>query len=179
LLGVLIILLLSHYLNTLFRALLGRNREAFFIAFGVAMSLLAIDLFIGPGFVNRVSAFIFDELIAARPVVLALLSMLVGIVYLSSSLMLREDLRSEERDSRHKRLVLWQVPFRAPAERLLNLVLLELKLIWRCERPKLYFLVSVVFVLTYVAIPLTQIEDRKSTRLNSSHVKMSYAVFCL
>src|SRR5690606_39770199 len=25
----------------------------------------------------------------------------------------------------------------------------------------------------------TEIEDRKSTRLNSSHVKISYAVFCL
>src|SRR5690606_41000078 len=27
--------------------------------------------------------------------------------------------------------------------------------------------------------PETQVEDRKSTRLNSSHVKISYAVFCL
>src|SRR5690606_40620302 len=26
---------------------------------------------------------------------------------------------------------------------------------------------------------VTQLEDRKSTRLNSSHVKISYAVFCL
>src|SRR5690606_7053883 len=28
-------------------------------------------------------------------------------------------------------------------------------------------------------IPITPEEDRKSTRLNSSHVKISYAVFCL
>src|SRR5690606_41793358 len=27
--------------------------------------------------------------------------------------------------------------------------------------------------------PLTILQDRKSTRLNSSHVKISYAVFCL
>src|SRR5699024_11608089 len=27
--------------------------------------------------------------------------------------------------------------------------------------------------------PVTRIEDRKSTRLNSSHVSISYAVFCL
>src|SRR5690625_6019268 len=27
--------------------------------------------------------------------------------------------------------------------------------------------------------PLTDLEDRKSTRLNSSHVAISYAVFCL
>src|SRR5690606_41525315 len=30
-----------------------------------------------------------------------------------------------------------------------------------------------------VALPRADAEDRKSTRLNSSHVKISYAVFCL
>src|SRR5690606_39817172 len=33
--------------------------------------------------------------------------------------------------------------------------------------------------LEYDQIWLTGISDRKSTRLNSSHVKISYAVFCL
>src|SRR5690554_2186541 len=38
--------------------------------------------------------------------------------------------------------------------------------------------------LAYIDIPevsakLMQAEDRKSTRLNSSHVRISYAVFCL
>src|SRR5690606_40155649 len=28
-------------------------------------------------------------------------------------------------------------------------------------------------------VPITTLSDRKSTRLNSSHVKISYAVFCL
>src|SRR5690606_41820116 len=32
-------------------------------------------------------------------------------------------------------------------------------------------------ILTYS--PLSRVLDRKSTRLNSSHVKISYAVFCL
>src|SRR5690606_41513760 len=32
---------------------------------------------------------------------------------------------------------------------------------------------------TFVPPTLIEIEDRKSTRLNSSHVKISYAVFCL
>src|SRR5690606_39917569 len=31
------------------------------------------------------------------------------------------------------------------------------------------------FLLLYIGVP----SDRKSTRLNSSHVKISYAVFCL
>src|SRR5690606_41412931 len=34
-------------------------------------------------------------------------------------------------------------------------------------------------IVYYVFNPKKQKEDRKSTRLNSSHVKISYAVFCL
>src|SRR5690606_40375642 len=30
----------------------------------------------------------------------------------------------------------------------------------------------------FIATPYKSLEDRKSTRLNSSHVKISYAVFC-
>src|SRR5690554_7514246 len=33
--------------------------------------------------------------------------------------------------------------------------------------------------LTYQQYSITAILDRKSTRLNSSHVRISYAVFCL
>src|SRR5207249_11103661 len=32
---------------------------------------------------------------------------------------------------------------------------------------------------TFVVTSVARIEDRKSTRLNSSHVSISYAVFCL
>src|SRR5690606_36447159 len=39
---------------------------------------------------------------------------------------------------------------------------------------------SLIFVYTAMGLPTTVlIIDRKSTRLNSSHVKNSYAVFCL
>src|SRR2546421_2959288 len=35
------------------------------------------------------------------------------------------------------------------------------------------------FVRSSVRFPLSRIRDRKSTRLNSSHDQISYAVFCL
>src|SRR5690606_39286214 len=38
---------------------------------------------------------------------------------------------------------------------------------------------GLVISLTAVSFLFTTIKDRKSTRLNSSHVKISYAVFCL
>src|SRR5690606_40724029 len=37
----------------------------------------------------------------------------------------------------------------------------------------------VLFMLAYYRLPGFLAEDRKSTRLNSSHVKNSYAAFCL
>src|SRR5690625_6729273 len=40
------------------------------------------------------------------------------------------------------------------------------------EAPKLDRIVDLMYVMRYT-------EDRKSTRLNSSHVAISYAVFCL
>src|SRR5438067_9905888 len=60
--------------------------------------------------------------------------------------------------------------------------------LFRSERHwELFLLGSAVslvlfFLLTYIFIPLGQKReptDRKSTRLNSSHVSISYAVFCL
>src|SRR5215813_14714303 len=39
--------------------------------------------------------------------------------------------------------------------------------------------VAVMFVPQYHRLKLHAIRDRKSTRLNSSHVRISYAVFCL
>src|SRR5204863_1617900 len=39
--------------------------------------------------------------------------------------------------------------------------------------------VAIAAILTYLLDPLVTKIDRKSTRLNSSHVEISYAVFCL
>src|SRR5438309_3521606 len=37
----------------------------------------------------------------------------------------------------------------------------------------------VPIVLTFIAVAVPNVKDRKSTRLNSSHSSISYAVFCL
>src|SRR5690606_39611380 len=51
------------------------------------------------------------------------------------------------------------------------------------RNPKLVVGLSIVllFLLVGLVVPpfLEHTQDRKSTRLNSSHVKISYAVFCL
>src|SRR5690606_39623221 len=46
-------------------------------------------------------------------------------------------------------------------------------------REGLLYLIEIVTPSSVVTIVLSAGLDRKSTRLNSSHVKISYAVFCL
>src|SRR5437899_12402697 len=41
------------------------------------------------------------------------------------------------------------------------------------------YLLSVQLAQQRAGLSLTELEDRKSTRLNSSHLGISYAVFCL
>src|SRR2546430_11801868 len=48
----------------------------------------------------------------------------------------------------------------------------EIASLARCAEPD-------VAVLTLIAAAHTEFQDRKSTRLNSSHSQISYAVFCL
>src|SRR5436309_7394868 len=45
--------------------------------------------------------------------------------------------------------------------------------------PSQSILIRSTCVIRITQVDLIKIEDRKSTRLNSSHVKISYAVFCL
>src|SRR5690606_40145680 len=46
-------------------------------------------------------------------------------------------------------------------------------------RIRQHFLASIETKQRAMEVLIPHIEDRKSTRLNSSHVKISYAVFCL
>src|SRR5699024_12157097 len=41
------------------------------------------------------------------------------------------------------------------------------------------YILALIPIVMFVRMALNAIEDRKSTRLNSSHVSSSYAVFCL
>src|SRR5690606_40614621 len=49
---------------------------------------------------------------------------------------------------------------------------------WKASRPSKRD-VAVLAREVGLALVLQHLQDRKSTRLNSSHVKISYAVFCL
>src|SRR5256885_12275879 len=51
--------------------------------------------------------------------------------------------------------------------------------VWKPSIETLYVALWGVVLATIVGLPLGLLADRKSTRLNSSHLVISYAVFCL
>src|SRR5690606_40383771 len=59
---------------------------------------------------------------------------------------------------------------------ILSLIDLGFRMIFK-DLKKVWF-AQIAFILV-VGVLMVVIRDRKSTRLNSSHVKISYAVFCL
>src|SRR5690625_6595419 len=57
-----------------------------------------------------------------------------------------------------------------------------LTLVWRLFQPRADYSIRRLFLAIWLCLithPLLDALDRKSTRLNSSHVAISYAVFCL
>src|SRR5690606_39717346 len=53
------------------------------------------------------------------------------------------------------------------------------KVLVSCWNPPIPMRIGVILPRAVRSLEETRIGDRKSTRLNSSHVKISYAVFCL
>src|SRR2546427_7441128 len=74
--------------------------------------------------------------------------------------------------------------FELPISRNLKLLLLLALAVWKALLVALFFM-HLKFekwnlrILAIIPLPLALILDRKSTRLNSSHSQISYAVFCL
>lgn len=151
--GVVLLILLSHYGNVLLRALLSRSREGMFVALGVLTGLVMLDLLVGAVVLSHVSAFVFGTLLAQRPWMVGLLAVLVGVVFAGGTLQLVGRLRDPGHPA-HRSDKARAVPFVPAAGPVVNLLLLECKLVWRCERPKLLLLFSIVFGLIYVAGPL-------------------------
>lgn len=152
--GVVLLILFSQLLNHVLRALLAGRREGFFLVLGVLLILVTLDLLSGFPRLPVVSTALFGTLLEGNPIGLSIMVVSAGIVFFVSGRLLQKSARREFSAIESSGARRWTFPFLPKAGVIFNLMQLELKLMWRCERPKLYFLFSVIFGTLYLAAPL-------------------------
>ena len=169
--GITCLLLLSHYVNNMLRAILTRNSLFYVIAITVFSIFFIVDQMISSSMMGRFSQVLFDELLEGNFVLLLLLvGLTLSVLFYSSALILDNILESPVVSSaRVPRKLIIFAPERG---QVLNLILLEMKMIWRNKRPKHYFLLSAVFAIAYIALMLA-----KSDVFNSSAIAAVIGIF--
>ena len=154
LLGIGLVLIFSHYLNTLLRALLNQSATRFFAVVAVPAGLIALDELLGMGVLNQLSYAIFGGLLAGNGFVLIGLIGLTAAVYARSGVLLMRRLRRGAVPTGEPLLSGYALTFDAAQGQVHNLIVLELKMMWRNKRPRQFLLLSVVFSLAYLALLL-------------------------
>lgn len=154
--GITFILLISHYTNNLLRAILNRNTWYYVIAISLFASLLVLDKFVDTRLLQYFSEVLFDELLRGNLILVSLLgSLAVSIIFYSSAL-IHQNLLVSPAATNSGRLQRKAIIFAPERGQVLNLIMLELKMIWRNKRPKHYFLLSVVFAVAYITLMLME-----------------------
>lgn len=154
--GITLILIISHFGNNLLRAILNRNTWFYVVAISFFASLLVLDRVINTQIVQYFSEVLFDELLRGNVVLLLLLSSLAVSIILYSSALIEQNLLVVPAHDQAQRGTSRTLSFSPERGQVLNLILLEMKMIWRNKRPKHYFLLSVVFAVAYIALMLTE-----------------------
>ncbi|MEM8485953.1 MAG: DUF5687 family protein, partial [Bacteroidota bacterium] len=154
--GITLILLISHYTNNLLRAILTKNTWFYVLTISVFASLLVLDQVINTQYLQLFSEILFEELLRQNLILLGLLLSLAVSIVLYSSALIQQNLLASPVVAQHQRTQRTNIIFAPERGQVLNLILLELKMIWRNKRPKHYFLLSVVFAVAYIALMLTE-----------------------
>ncbi len=154
--GITLILIISHYTNNLLRAILNKNTWFYVFTISVFASLLVLDQVINTQYLQLCSEILFEELLQRNAILLGLLISLAVSIVLYSSALIEQNLLSSPVVAQNQRTQRSNIIFAPERGQVLNLILLELKMIWRNKRPKHYFLLSVVFAVAYIALMLTE-----------------------
>lgn len=154
LLGIGLVLIFSHYLNTLLRALLNQNATRFFAIVAVPAGLIALDGVLGAGLINRLSYAVFGGLLAGNVFILIGLIGLTAAVYARSGVLLMRRLQRGAAPTEEPLLSGHALAFNPGGGQVRNLIVLELKMMWRNKRPRQFLLLSIVFSAAYLVLLL-------------------------
>ncbi len=150
--GFCLLMLVSHYGVLILRSLLDRSLLDFFIGISVLGIISAADLILGQQFLLQASSYVFQHIAQGNLVVWLLLVFVTFLVIYWSGLLFRK--RLQEESACGDAQPLWQITFDTKQGEIINLMLLEVKMMFRNKRPRTYFLISVVLGTVYVGMIL-------------------------
>lgn len=157
-LGIVLLLAAATVLNNWLRVVLSRSTYQFFVVVAALALLFSVDQFLGQQVMSRLSSAFFDALLAGN--VAVLLGVLAGTValFIGSSRHLGAQLHATP-DLSHDQLEPGKAVDFEPGRGVVhNLMLLEMKLIWRNKRPRHYLLMSFFFGTLYLALMLIDLD---------------------
>lgn len=157
LIGVLLCLFLSNYLNTLVRLIMDRQARLFAILALMMVTVQIADQMLNTLVFERASSWFFDELaLGSRPLFVLLFILTVASVLVSNHTLIAS-LRGNLQSSAQTRQRLLPVALNLGRSSVRDLILLELKLMWRNRRAKQYLYISLFVSTAYTALLLSDL----------------------
>ena len=154
--GITLVLLLSHYANNLLRALHKKSSLYYLVTVSVLAILFLLDEVVDMHVLRSFSEIIFGQLLEGNLAFFLLLASCTVTMFIYSSAQIKEQLLTVPSSGNSFRAYQRQITFAPERGQVLNLILLEMKMIWRNKRPKHYFILSIVFALAYIALMLAE-----------------------
>jgi hypothetical protein len=152
--GIALIILLSHFTNNWLRVVLSGNTVRFILIVSGLSVLVVLDNLIDTRVFLDASSEVFGALLMGDLGVVGILAGMTVGMFLYSCRRMERNLHHQPDIRRRSRSAGPAVFFAPERGQVLNLILLELKMMWRNKRPKHYFLLSAVFATAYIALML-------------------------
>ena len=153
--AIMLLILASHFANLLLRGILRQRAGLFYLWMSLFIATAFIDEAAGIGLQQRISSFLFSNILSGEATGLFLLLSLTAFMIAASTISLARSLRGQEGDQQGARARVRS--FEVPEEwgLLGQMVRIELLLMWRNRRPRHYLFVSLLFSTLYLVFMLT------------------------
>lgn len=153
--GIVLCLVLSNFLTTLVRVIMDQQARLFGILVVMLVTVQIADQLLQTLIFERASSWLFDNLALGNRPLLILLALLTLVTLLASNHVLAASLRRTSGSSAQLRQRRLPVSLNLGRSSARDLILLELKLMWRNRRAKQYLYISFFVSTAYTALLLS------------------------
>ncbi len=153
--AIMLLILASHFANLLLRGILRQRAALFYIWMSLFIVTAFIDEAAGSGLQQRISSFLFANILSGEATGLILLMAFTAFMVAASTSSLARSLRGQDNDQHGARARVRS--FEVPQEWGLmgQMIRIELLLMWRNRRPRHYLFVSLLFSTLYLVFMLS------------------------